>query len=176
MAAPAPDPAPDPARPRRNRTARRGPSGLRRPPADDADPLTGLASRRRLERALTRLLATRRGEHAEAAPRGACVLVDVVGLKGVNHDRGYSAGDRLLVEAAARLRCVAPTARIVARLGGDEFVALFTGPRAASEAAEACRQAAAGLPRLRAGWEAIHPGSGPASLFDRLHAACRGAR
>jgi diguanylate cyclase (GGDEF)-like protein len=134
-----------------------------------------MASRRRLERALARLRATRRADHADAAPRGACLLVDVIGLKGVNRERGYSAGDRLLVEAAARLRSVAPRARLIARLGGDEFVALFTGPRAAAEAAEACRQAAGGVPRLRAAWESLLPGEGPAPLFDRLHAACRGA-
>lgn len=169
-------PAPDPARPRPTHAARRGLPRSRRPPADEADPLTGLASRRRLERALARLGATRCADRTGAAPRGACLLVDVVGLKGVNHERGYSAGDRLLVEAAARLRTVAPTARLIARLGGDELVALFTGPHAAAEAAEACRQAADGLPRLRAAWEALRPGEGPAPLVDRLHAACRSPR
>ena len=143
-------PAPDPARPRPTRAARRAPRLCRRPlgVVDEADPLTGLASRRRLARALGRLLATRCADRADAAPRGACLLVDVVGLKGVNHERGYSAGDRLLVDAAARLRTVAPTARLLARLGGDEFVALFTGPRAAADAEEACRQAASGLPQM----------------------------
>jgi len=168
----------DPARPGPSRRRRASPRGL----SSAADPLTGLASRRALEEVISRLggswtAGPGRGAAAPTSdprpPAGACLIVDVVGLKQANAAGGYSAGDRVVTEAAARLRTIAPSARLLARLGGDEFVAVFTGPAAGAAAALACRLAGEGTPRLRAAWGTILPGEGAAALFDRLHEACR---
>ncbi len=108
------------------------------------------------------------------APAATCLLVDVVGMKAANAAGGFSAGDALLRDAAARLRAITPSALIRARLGGDELVALFTGKRARALAEEACLAAgAAASPRLRAGWVELAPGESPRLLIDRLYARSR---
>ncbi|MEV0944917.1 GGDEF domain-containing protein [Micromonospora wenchangensis] len=78
------------------------------------DPLTGLANRAGLDAALDDL----DGESYDL------VLVDLDKFKPVNDTWGHDAGDRLLVEIAARLRgCLADVEdSVVARIGGDEFV------------------------------------------------------
>jgi len=105
------------------------------------DKLTGLPNRPafldRLERELSR---ASRGGH-----RLGLLFLDLDGFKQVNDTLGHEAGDRLLVEAAARLRAtlrpsdaaapVSPRARSdatgpakeahPARLGGDEFTVLL---------------------------------------------------
>lgn len=139
-----------------------------RPGAADTDRLTGIAARHELERIL-------RGIARAPAP-AAALLVDVVGLKAVNEESGFSAGDALVRRAADRLRGAARTAAIVARIGGDELGALFIGPDARRDADEACRSVRGGdAPRLRAGWVEVRGGETPAELLDRLYAACRAA-
>ncbi|NDC53009.1 MAG: GGDEF domain-containing protein [Planctomycetia bacterium] len=104
----------------------------------------------------------------------AFVSVDVVGLKRVNGERGFLAGDDLLARAAARLRDAAHGALLVARLGGDEFVAVFRGPAEAEATVRSLAEPAAG-PRLRV---AATTGTGADTrhtLVDRLYAAVRGS-
>jgi hypothetical protein len=147
------------------------------------DPLTGFAPRDALEAVVRRLARTRphRGDapagEDPSAPGIAGVLFDVIGLKNANACGGFSAGDALLRRAAARVRNLAPDARLLARLGGDELVVVFTGPAAASRAAGVCAEASTdgALPLLRAGWLTVRRGESPAGFFDRLHAAARGA-
>jgi diguanylate cyclase (GGDEF)-like protein/PAS domain S-box-containing protein len=81
------------------------------------DALTGLANRGALFEALAAALA---------ATGGRCGLLfcDLDDFKAVNDAHGHGAGDRVLVEAAARLRELAAPGDVVARLGGDEFVLL----------------------------------------------------
>ena len=62
----------------------------------------------------------------------AVVFVDLDGLKAVNDQLGHSAGDRLLVAAADRIRSALGNGDIVGRLGGDEF--LVVCPRVVSSA------------------------------------------
>ena len=84
------------------------------------DPLTGLANRRAIVRAIGDALA-RTGRHG----RGALVMIDFDGLKDVNDRLGHEAGDDLLRAAAD---CIASSIRevdVAARLGGDEFVVLL---------------------------------------------------
>jgi diguanylate cyclase (GGDEF)-like protein/PAS domain S-box-containing protein len=68
--------------------------------------------------------------------RIAVVYLDLDGFKAVNDEQGHEAGDRLLVELAARLRLVLREGDTLARLGGDEFVAVLLdlGDEAACQA------------------------------------------
>jgi diguanylate cyclase (GGDEF)-like protein/PAS domain S-box-containing protein len=81
------------------------------------DALTGLANRTSLAPALEQAVerTRRRGNHL------AGVFLDLDGFKQINDLHGHDAGDRLLVEAAQRLRAALRSSDPVARLGGDEF-------------------------------------------------------
>jgi diguanylate cyclase (GGDEF)-like protein len=83
------------------------------------DPLTGLANRRGLQRAL----------REDAAPAEAFVLVgiDLDGFKTVNDVRGHDVGDAVLAEVGERLRRNLLAGDVAARLGGDEFAVLMRG-------------------------------------------------
>ncbi len=82
------------------------------------DPLTGLASRRRL---LDVLEARRRDP--EQAWTGGLLLIRVEGLKAVNETFGYAAGDDVLREAARLLDETfgAEPGALLAHLAGSEF-------------------------------------------------------
>ncbi|WP_245667052.1 GGDEF domain-containing protein [Micromonospora sediminicola] len=84
------------------------------------DPLSGLANRAGLARALDEL----DGEPIDL------VLVDLDRFKPVNDTYGHAAGDRLLVEIARRLRepLDGIDGAVVARIGGDEFVLACPSP------------------------------------------------
>ena len=85
------------------------------------DSLTGLANRTlfsdRLEHALAR--AQRR------EPGMALLFLDLDNFKYVNDSLGHSAGDRLLVGLAERLKKSARPEDTIARLGGDEYTLLL---------------------------------------------------
>jgi diguanylate cyclase (GGDEF)-like protein/PAS domain S-box-containing protein len=87
----------------------------------DQDPLTGLANRRGLDRALSDALALalRHGHD------GALIYVDLNGFKAVNDTHGHEAGDALLREAAAAMLARSRATDTVARIGGDEFAVLL---------------------------------------------------
>jgi diguanylate cyclase (GGDEF)-like protein len=85
------------------------------------DPLTGLPNRRSFMAELKLALE-------EAQGRGEYVAVGFVDLdrfKRVNDLMGHEAGDKLLKQAAARLRKICGEFDMVARLGGDEFTAMI---------------------------------------------------
>ena len=82
------------------------------------DPLTGLVNRRLLVARLQELLVGGRGTDRAFA----LLLLDLDGFKAINDEHGHEAGDRVLVEVAARMRQVARGGDVVARLAGDEFV------------------------------------------------------
>ena len=99
------------------------------------DPLTGLPNRAlfrdHLSQALSRV--ERYGGHL------AVLLVDLDHFKDVNDSLGHPAGDRLLEEAAQRLRACVRKTDPPARLGGDEFALILTNldnPDGAAAAAE----------------------------------------
>jgi diguanylate cyclase (GGDEF)-like protein len=83
------------------------------------DPLTGLANRQALYTEGPVLLADKRSQ------RRALLLLDLDKFKEVNDSLGHDAGDRLLVEVAARLRDGVRDGDLLARLGGDEFAVLL---------------------------------------------------
>ncbi|HZM80975.1 MAG TPA: EAL domain-containing protein [Candidatus Limnocylindrales bacterium] len=93
------------------------------------DPLTGLANRRGLLRAL----------YEDAVGGTPCVLLtlDLDGFKNVNDVRGHDAGDAVLIEVGQRLRLNLRPGDLAARLGGDEFAVLMWGkPPDAAKVAE----------------------------------------
>jgi diguanylate cyclase (GGDEF)-like protein len=85
------------------------------------DVLTGMPNRRlftdRLHEELAR--AERNGKPL------ALMFIDLDRFKEVNDTLGHSIGDRLLVEAANRIRRLLRESDTVARLAGDEFVAIL---------------------------------------------------
>jgi diguanylate cyclase (GGDEF)-like protein len=82
------------------------------------DPLTGLANRRGLQRAL----------RERAAPSEAVLVgIDLDGFKTVNDMRGHDVGDAVLSEVGDRLRRNLLDGDVAARLGGDEFAILMRG-------------------------------------------------
>jgi diguanylate cyclase (GGDEF)-like protein len=93
------------------------------PPAVNAlrDPLTGLADRRLLLDRVDHALHRRPSSELTVE----LVVLDVDDFKGINDRYGHVAGDRLLVELAARLSASVRPADTVARWGGDEFVLLL---------------------------------------------------
>lgn|GEM_PF-1849118 len=92
------------------------------------DFLTGLANRRLLYEQLKHAMASSR-RHGHC---GALIVLDLDHFKPVNDTYGHLAGDRLLVEAARRMKQCVRDVDTVARVGGDEFVVLLAhidGPK-----------------------------------------------
>jgi diguanylate cyclase (GGDEF)-like protein len=87
----------------------------------DHDPLTALLNRR----AFRSRLDTYVNFSARYGGRGAVMVIDVDGLKGVNDRLGHQQGDNLIRRVAATLRERVRATDIVARLSGDEFAVLM---------------------------------------------------
>lgn len=82
----------------------------------DTDPLTGLANRSGLNRALA-------GKLRDAGDKQVAALVlDLDRLKQINDRHGHSTGDAVLAEMARRMKQHPAPVACTARLGGDEFV------------------------------------------------------
>jgi diguanylate cyclase (GGDEF)-like protein len=87
------------------------------------DHLTGLPNRRALDESLEQAIArARRGDESLAL-----MLLDLDGFKRVNDRLGHLAGDKVLSEAARRLRLCVRRSDVVARFGGDEFAVVAAG-------------------------------------------------
>ena len=84
------------------------------------DPLTGLANRRALLRALTAATTSR----PPNSLKNAFFLIDLNDFKRVNDLHGHSVGDQVLQVIGERFRTVARPSDLLARLGGDEFAVL----------------------------------------------------
>jgi diguanylate cyclase (GGDEF)-like protein/PAS domain S-box-containing protein len=85
------------------------------------DGLTGLPNRFLAMDRLAQLLKEASRDHRKAA----ILFLDLDGFKRVNDTLGHETGDRLLVQAAERLKSAVPDGDSVCRLGGDEFVVLL---------------------------------------------------
>lgn len=104
------------------------------------DALTGLPNRRMLADRLKQAIA----QSTRTDKMLAICILDLDGFKPVNDNWGHAAGDRLLIEAAARLTQAIRTGDTVSRLGGDEFVVLLNNITHVDEcehAAERIREA-----------------------------------
>jgi diguanylate cyclase (GGDEF)-like protein len=103
------------------------------------DGLTGLLNRRAFDKELERMLAVKRRSAV------AVLLLDLDGFKPINDTYSHDAGDRVLVEVAARLHGLAGEYGVAARLGGDEFVLAAPGIGSDQEAMRIARQLAAAI-------------------------------
>jgi diguanylate cyclase (GGDEF)-like protein len=84
------------------------------------DSLTGLENRARFLERLGEAVATA----VRSARRLGVLYIDLDRFKDVNDSLGHSTGDRVLLEAARRLRSTVRQADACARFGGDEFALL----------------------------------------------------
>ena len=86
------------------------------------DLLTGLPNRNMLQFQLKKCLAGLERQKGSIA----VLFLDLDDFKKINDSKGHAAGDKLLVEAAQRLRACIRSADIACRFGGDEFVLVLT--------------------------------------------------
>ena len=87
--------------------------------ATQRDPLTGLPNRSLFLELLGTAL-----RRADGARQVAVLFLDLDRFKVVNDSLGHAAGDRLLLEAAARMSSQLVARTTLARFGGDEFTVL----------------------------------------------------
>ncbi|WP_189330253.1 putative bifunctional diguanylate cyclase/phosphodiesterase [Actinoplanes ianthinogenes] len=87
------------------------------------DALTGLPNRVLLHDTIAQAIATESADGSHLA----LLLVDLDRFKEVNDTLGHHYGDRLLIQAAQRMRDTVRDGETVARLGGDEFAILLPG-------------------------------------------------
>ena len=94
------------------------------------DSLTGLPNRSMFNQLLSFSIANARRNQRQCA----VLFIDLDRFKLINDSLGHGAGDRLLVEIAARANGVVRASDVVARLGGDEFVILLNEITGAEQA------------------------------------------
>lgn len=96
------------------------------------DPLTGLANRVGLHRALDE------AHRDPNEPQMSVLLFDLDRLKRINDEHGHPTGDAVLAEIARRISSAGAPVRCAARLGGDEFVVVLapTGDTDTAQCAE----------------------------------------
>jgi|EndMetStandDraft_2_1072991.scaffolds.fasta_scaffold04428_2 diguanylate cyclase (GGDEF)-like protein len=89
------------------------------------DALTGLPNRAHFAQQVEADLQRRRTSASDEV--AMLMIVDIDDFKHVNDTSGHIVGDRLLVEAADRLKGATGGRGMVARLGGDEFIVYRSG-------------------------------------------------
>ena len=143
----------------------------------ETDALTGLYNQRYFHETLRREVM-----RAQRYERNLALIVfDLDDFKNINDDIGHLAGDRVLSQAAERLRDAVRSVDIACRIGGDEFAVIL--PESGAEDADqlyrrvhnAMRGTALGPDgqrlRISAGVAELEHGDTAASLFERADAA-----
>lgn len=142
------------------------------------DPLTSLPNRRAWDEEVIREIARahRSGQQLSIG------MIDIDDLKPYNDQWGHSAGDRLLLTAAARWRRSLRLSDLLARIGGDEFAIALPGCGLA-EGVQIAETLRASLPngiRCSIGITQWSAGESPATVVERadhaLYAAKNGGR
>jgi len=118
------------------------------------DPVTSLPNREVFTDELTRAIA----RHGLSGLDLGVLFIDIDAFKQVNDSIGHEAGDRLLAEAADRLREAVRVGDLVGRLGGDEFAIILELLENDFEAVAVARRV------LKAFSEPFEVGSGPVSV------------
>jgi diguanylate cyclase (GGDEF)-like protein len=143
----------------------------------ETDALTGLYNQRYFQETLRREVM-----RAHRYQRKLTLIVfDLDDFKSINDQVGHLAGDRVLAQAADRLREAVRSVDVASRIGGDEFAVIM--PESAAEDGEqlfrrvhnSMRGTALGPDeqrlRLSGGIAELLHGDTPASLFERADAA-----
>ncbi|HUF01222.1 MAG TPA: sensor domain-containing diguanylate cyclase [Gaiellaceae bacterium] len=143
----------------------------------ETDALTGLFNQRYFHDTLRREVM-----RAHRYQRNLALIVfDLDDFKSVNDQIGHLAGDRVLAQAADRLREAVRSVDVACRIGGDEFAVIL--PESSSEDADqlyrrvhnAMRGTALGADqerlRLSAGIAELQHGDTAASMFERADSA-----
>jgi diguanylate cyclase (GGDEF)-like protein len=143
----------------------------------ETDALTGLFNQRFFQETLRREVM-----RAHRYQRKLTLIVfDLDDFKSINDQVGHLAGDRVLAQAADRLREAVRSVDVASRIGGDEFAVIM--PESAAEDGEqlfrrvhnSMRGTALGPDeqrlRLSGGIAELLHGDTPASLFERADAA-----
>jgi diguanylate cyclase (GGDEF)-like protein/PAS domain S-box-containing protein len=99
------------------------------------DPLTELPNRRLLNDRLAQELAIA----GRSGKNGALFFIDLDHFKNINETLGHSAGDRVLMDVAYRLRLCVRDCDTVARISSDEFVVVLT--ELSEQMDQACNEA-----------------------------------
>ena len=100
------------------------------------DLLTGLPNRNMLNYQLRKSIA-----NIGRYPGGVAVLfLDLDDFKKVNDSNGHSEGDKLLIQAAERVRLSVGQIDLACRFGGDEFVVVLGDLKSVSEAIDIAEQ------------------------------------
>ena len=128
------------------------------------DPLTTLPNSQAFTDELVRAVA----RHRRSNLRLGVLFIDIDSFKQINDSVGHEAGDRVLAEAASRLRGAVRSADVVGRLGGDEFAVLLEALENDHEAVTVARRV------LQALGEPFDLGSGPVSVSASVGLATAG--
>jgi diguanylate cyclase (GGDEF)-like protein len=143
----------------------------------ETDALTGLYNQRYFHETLRReVLRAQRYER-----NLALILFDVDDFKSINDQIGHLAGDRVLAQAADRLREAVRSVDVPCRIGGDEF-AVILPESSAVDADQLYRRVQSSMRgtalgpdesrlRLSAGIAEIQHGDTAAGMFERADAA-----
>lgn len=142
------------------------------------DPLTGLANRRRIDDILATL----------TEGPVSVLFVDFDGLKRVNDEVGYEAGDSVIAAIGQLLQAHANPEWVPGRLGGDEFVVVLPGAdhqRATAEARDLTNRldalpvspdATAHFGGASVGWATAVPGEDGRTLLRRASEEMKAAK
>ncbi len=143
----------------------------------ETDALTGLYNQRYFHETLRReVLRAQRYERSLAL-----IVFDVDDFKSINDKVGHLAGDRVLAQAADRLREAVRAVDVAARIGGDEF-AVILPESSADDADQLYRRVQSSMRgtslgpaedrlRLSAGIAELQHGDTAAGLFERADGA-----
>jgi len=96
------------------------------------DPLTDLSNRRMA----LQELENRINQASESGAFSGVLFIDLDHFKNINDSLGHPIGDRLLIEAARRLREAVAEDDLIARLGGDEFLVIINEEQISHQRAE----------------------------------------